>query len=97
MTNKEILPSVALFKDYIVGANMTDTMDKATPVFDELYSNIYALESAIQNYEKSKTKITFAKVSLLQAMANLRKTYDSIEELLPASLEPFPTYTRILN
>ena len=93
MMNKEIIPTMIIFKNYLINENLTDISAKALPLFEELLEEHYILGKAIEEYDGSASKI---KTGLLSSMSRLRASYDALEELLPAGLEPFPTYNKIL-
>ncbi|MEO6030056.1 MAG: glutamine synthetase type III, partial [Candidatus Binatia bacterium] len=82
----------------------TDTLDKITALVKELQDGIGKLEAATENHAGASTHSGTSKIdhathlchTVLPAMANLRKTADTLEGTVADDLWPLATYQEML-
>ncbi len=77
----------------------TDTLDKMTALVKELQDGIVKLEGSLAEHGGGKTKLDHARHlnhSVLPAMAEVRKTSDTLEGIVADDLWPLATYQEML-
>lgn len=112
MAEQEILPECIKYTDFLVNTinnkNLANTntyveneiLKRIDPEIEELYKRINNLKECLTEIISLKTlpeKAEYYQTKVKENMYNLRINVDKLEEILPKTYWPMPTYSDILN
>ena len=100
----EVIRYISFMQDSINNVKkvsfLSKTLNKTIKLAEDLNEEIEDLGKEIEkleNIEDTEKKAKFASDKLKDKMDELRNTVDTLEEILPSSYWPMPTYEEILN